>query len=294
MNKFCTKLFPTFSVKIFLLLFTLFLPFSVAVSNEVNSYFQIPAHVSKQTIITEDIEIFYKSSPVYYEIGEYRSLNILEIYTTPDPLEGYNRVMFATNSILIGYIIKPIGKVYGFVIPEYFREGISRMADNIEVPGRLINCLLQARFERSGLELARFGINTTVGIVGFYDSARTIWEIEPEANSFGETFQYWGIGGGFYLVLPVQGSSTLRDSVGLIFDWLADPLTWIPPYGLINFVSLGIKSGIELNDMTLVIDDYERVYDSSIDPYQTFKTLWFAFKQIQMQAVKSPENANIE
>jgi phospholipid-binding lipoprotein MlaA len=218
-----------------------------------------------------------------------RPLNIFaEYYEAPDPAEGYNRVMSTFNDAIIGYVFKPIGKLYSFIIPEYGREGIARMADNIEMPGRLINSLLQARWERAGIELARFGVNTTLGVAGFWDFADDYMGMMPQTNSFGMTFAYWGIGPGCYIVLPIQGSTTLRDGIGLIFDWFADPITYIPPYGVWpNFYSWGIKFGIELNDMTLVIDEYSRIYESSRDPYMTFKDLYFAQRLIAMQDLKT-------
>lgn len=216
-----------------------------------------------------------------------QSLNILDSYKADDSLEGYNRSMYAFNTILIGYIFKPVGKMYSFVMPEYMREGFARMADNIEMPDRLINSLLQARWERAGIELARFGVNTTLGVAGFWDFADKHMGMIPQTNSFGMTFAYWGIGQGCYLILPIQGSTTLRDGIGLIGDYFADPITYIPPYTFINFIRLGIRAGIELNDMTLVIDNYTRVYDSSKDPYETMKNMYFAMKVVTMQDLKT-------
>lgn len=218
---------------------------------------------------------------------ESKSLNILDDYEAPDSIEGYNRTMYTFNSVVIDYIFKPIGKVYSWVMPEYMRKGFARMADNIEMPGRLINSLLQARWERAGIELARFGGNTTLGVAGFWDFADAHMGMLPQTNSFGMTFAYWGIGPGCYLILPIQGSTTLRDGIGLIPDWFADPLTYIPPYGIFSFVGTSIKAGIELNDMTLVIDEYTRMYDASKDPYQTMKNMYFAMKIVTMEDLKN-------
>ncbi len=216
-----------------------------------------------------------------------KSLNILDSYEAEDPLEGYNRSMYAFNSFVIGYIFRPIGKAYSWVMPEYMREGFARMADNIEMPDRLINSLLQARWDRAGIELARFGANTTLGVAGFWDFADEHMGMLPQTNSFGMTFAYWGMGPGCYLILPIQGSTTLRDGIGLIGDYFADPITYIPPYTLVNFIRLGIKMGIELNDMTLVIDNYTRMYDSSKDPYETMKNMYFAMKVVTNQDLKT-------
>lgn len=216
-----------------------------------------------------------------------KSLNILDSYKAEDPLEGYNRSMYAFNTVAIAYVFKPVGKMYSFVMPEYMRKGFARMADNIEMPDRLINSLLQGRWERAWIEVERFGINTSLGVAGFWDFADDHMGMLPQTNSFGMTFAYWGMGPGCYLILPIQGSTTLRDGIGLIGDYFADPLTYIPPYTFINFISLGIKGGIELNDMTLVIDDYTRMYESSKDPYETMKNMYFAMKVVTMEDLKT-------
>ncbi len=216
-----------------------------------------------------------------------KSLNIFSRYEAPDPLEGYNRTMYEFNSAVIGYVFRPLGKMYSFVMPEYMREGFARMADNIEMPGRLINCLLQTRWERAGIELARFGANTTLGVAGFWDFADKHMDMLPQTNSFGMTFAYWGMKPGCYLILPIQGSTTLRDGIGLIGDYFADPITYIPPYTFFSFIRMGIRCGIEFNDMTLVIDDYVRIHESSKDPYETMKNLYFAMKIVTMEDLKN-------
>jgi phospholipid-binding lipoprotein MlaA len=250
--------------------------------------FTIPHEVKQQTCLPQDVSVFF--SDITYEMPFMeRSCNILSANEIIDPLEGYNRSMFEANSFIIGNILRPLGRIYGYVIPEYGRKGISRMYNNIEVPGRLINCLLQARFKRSGIELSRFLVNTTAGAAGFYDVAYPWLEMAPQSNSFGQTFAYWGMKPGCYFVIPIQGGTTLRDGIGLIGDWLADPITWIPPWNIIgiNYLSLGIKTGLSFNEMTLVIDDYVKIYNASADPYFTLKSVSTAITRLKQEDQKT-------
>ena len=250
--------------------------------------FTIPHEVKQQTCLPQNLSVFF--SDITYEMPfTERSCNILSANEIIDPLEGYNRSMFEANSFIIGNILRPLGRVYTYIVPEYGRKGISRMYNNIEVPGRFINCLLQARFKRSGIELSRFLVNTTAGAAGFYDVAYPWLEMAPQSNSFGQTFAYWGIRPGCYFVIPIQGGTTLRDGIGLVGDWLTDPITWIPPWNVvgINFVSLGIKAGLSFNDMTLVMDDYVRMYNASADPYNTLKSISVAMIRLRQEDQKT-------
>lgn len=250
--------------------------------------FSLPQKVKKQTSLPQEVSVYF--SNVTYNLPEKeKHNNILAANEISDPLECYNRSMFSFNSFIINNIIRPAGIGYTFVVPEYARKGIHRMYNNIEMPGRFINCLLQGRFKRSGIEFCRFAVNTTAGIAGFYEVAEPYLGMIPQTNSFGQTFAYWGIGPGCYFVIPIQGGSTLRDTIGLAGDWAADPITWIPPYNVvgINYVSFGIKTGLEFNDMTLVIDDYIRVYNASADPYYTLKTMAVAINKVKQEDLKN-------
>ena len=278
--------------KLFFILSSIYLlsfaSYSGAEDNISFDEFTIPHEVKLQTSLPQDVSVFFSDITYNMPFAE-RSCNIISANETIDPLEGYNRSMFEANSFIIGNILRPLGRAYTYVIPEYGRKGIARMYNNIEVPGRLINCLLQARFKRSGIELSRFLVNTTVGAAGFYDRAHSWLEMAPQSNSFGQTFAYWGIGPGCYFVIPIQGGSTVRDAIGLIGDWLADPITWIPPWNVmgINYVSLGIKSGLSFNDMTLVMDDYVKIYNASADPYSTLKSVSIAIIRLRQQDQKT-------
>ncbi|MCP4181330.1 MAG: VacJ family lipoprotein [bacterium] len=286
----------TSAIRIILILFTvLFTSFASLFSNDnsITDHFRLHTDIKKKTTLTEDIDVFFKNTPNYYNLpSKPRSKNVLTLYDVNDPLEPYNRTMFVFNTAFTGCILRPIGEIFSCVFPEYVRTGFAKMADNIQLPNRFLNTILQGRIERTGIEVARFSVNTTVGILGFYDPAQSWLNLEQQSNSFGRTFEYWGIGPGCYVVLPIQGSTNLRDGLGLILDWYSDPLTWIPPDPLAVFspIRLGIKAFLKVNDMTLIMEDYVRIYDSSRDPYQTFKLIYTMFAHMEMMRIKNDKS----
>ena len=267
---------------VLLLLFYLAIHLYSFESISISSHFTIPHVVSDNTELNKDIKIFYEYIDAFYTLPDKQQpTNIFHDPEIWDPIECYNRVMFSFNIYTAKWIIQPLAMVYSFVIPNYVRRGIRRMDGNIQMPGRLVNSLLQAKFKRAGIEVTRFGINTTIGILGFYDSADIWFGMEPRINNFGQTFAYWGIGKGFYLVLPIQGNTCLRNGIGLVGDYFTNPITYIPPFIFWNWISWGIKLGLAFNNMTLDLEDFLRVCQSSLDPYETMKTVWAILENIK-------------
>ncbi len=192
-----------------------------------------------------------------------------------DPLQGFNRVMFAGNDFLIMWVIRPVSTIYDYIIPLYFRERIGNIYDNLQMPRRVLSNLCRGRWNSSGIEFYRFLINTTVGIAGAYDPAMSWWQIAPQPSDFGAAFADWGFKHGAYIVLPIQGSTSVRDGIGLIFDTAADPLFWISWFLMPFPVSIGVNGGLRVNGASMVISDYERLHDSSIDLYITMRNYWY-------------------
>lgn len=195
-------------------------------------------------------------------------LLLSDVLGVNDPIEGFNRAMFVVDGALFTYFFSPVGKAYRFVVPLYVREGIQRMDENIMMPRRFVNCLLQAKFTGAGVEFTRFLVNTTVGLVGFYDPAYHWMGLQPYDEDTGQTFAVWGIGPGFYLYLPVIGPSTARDGVGLIFDEALDPRTYAPFGGYAKVL-------MKFNNMTLVLDDFEKLSTENLDPYTFMRDMWY-------------------
>ena len=198
--------------------------------------------------------------------------DILEI---EDPIQGFNRVMFTGNDFLIMWLIRPISRGYEYIIPLYFRERIGSIYDNTQMPRKVLSNLCRGKYEGAGTEFSRFLINTTVGIAGAYDPAYDWWKLRPYPSDFGATFADWGFEHGAYIVLPIQGSTSIRNGVGLILDTATDPIFWVSWF-LIPFpVSIGISGGLRVNGASLAIREYERMHFSSIDPYMTMCNYWY-------------------
>lgn len=182
--------------------------------------------------------------------------------TISDPIEPFNRAMFWVNDKLYFYILKPVARVVR-VVPEPARESVSNFFANLATPVRLVNSLLQLKFNDATVEVARFVLNTTVGVGGLFDVARS--EGFPAKNEdFGQTLGFYGLGPGFYIVWPLFGPSTLRDSVGFAADGFLDPV----PYVVEDFeLYLGIEALDRENELSLDKDTYEGIKKDALDPY---------------------------
>ncbi|MDK9714250.1 MAG: VacJ family lipoprotein [Sulfuritalea sp.] len=140
-----------------------------------------------------------------------------------DPIEGFNRAMFAFNEGLDSAIIKPVAKGYDHVLPSPIKTGVTNFFSNIEDLFIGVNNLLQGKVPEAFSDLGRVVINSTVGLLGVIDFASDAG-LEKHEEDFGQTFGRWGVGNGAYVVIPVFGSRTVRDTVGLVLDVATDPV----------------------------------------------------------------------
>lgn len=201
--------------------------------------------------------------------------NTDEILEIQDPIQGFNRVMFVGNDFMIMWFIRPVSRGYEYIIPLYLRERIGSIYDNTQMPRKVLSNLCRGRYEGAGMEFYRFLINTTVGIAGAYDPAYDWWELRAYPSDFGAAFADWGLKHGAYIVLPIQGSTSVRNGVGLIFDTATDPIFWVSWFLCPLPVSLGVSGGLRVNGASLAIREYERMHFSSIDPYMTMRNYWY-------------------
>ncbi|RJP88139.1 MAG: VacJ family lipoprotein [Desulfobacteraceae bacterium] len=134
-----------------------------------------------------------------------------------DPLECFNRRMYNFNYYFDTYFFLPVVSGYAFITPDYIEYRITNFFQNLREVKNLTNCLLQLKAEDSGITLGRFLVNSTIGLVGFYDPATDFGWLRRNED-FGQTLGYWNVGAGPYVVLPVFGPSTCRDTAGLLFD----------------------------------------------------------------------------
>ncbi len=185
-----------------------------------------------------------------------------------DPLIGYNRFMTKVNDRFYFWVLKPAAKGYGKITPEGLRISISRFFENILFPGRFINNVLQLKFKKASIELTRFGINTTLGIVGLGDPAKQWFDLKAYPEDFGQTLGFYGMGSGIHLVLPILGPSNLRDIIGLGADSFTDPMCVIGTCYLDRWdIVMEIQTYKTLNHASLHMGEYESLKKGTIDFY---------------------------
>ena len=199
------------------------------------------------------------------ELGEEMSEE--ESVSIADPLQPWNRMWHHFNDKTYFWMFKPMAQGYRFVVPEGFRISFSNFYTNATAPVRIFNSLFQLKIEYFFKEFARFLINTTVGFVGFRDCAKDCFGIKPHDEDFGQTLGHYGVGHGIYLVWPLLGPSSVRDTIGKGADSVLSFTGILSPVDLEVPVWVGLKTHEIVNDISLRIGDYERLKEAAIDPY---------------------------
>ena len=183
-----------------------------------------------------------------------------------DPLEGVNRGIYKFNDVADRGLIKPVATAYKSVTPSPIRKGVSNFFSNISSLTTVINDLLQLKFAHAFTDAGRFVINTTFGIAGFIDVA-SMDGIEKRNEDFGQTLGHWGVDTGPYLVLPLLGPSTVRDTVGLAVDTVTtDPITYTHNIGEIRLHNQ-LRAAQLVDKRAQLLDASDIVDNASIDPY---------------------------
>jgi phospholipid-binding lipoprotein MlaA len=178
----------------------------------------------------------------------------------PDPIQGFNRPMYTFNDKMYYYVLKPTAQGFAFVLPRPARVSLKNCLYNLSMPIRALNCLFQGRGPDLGVELWRFIINSTAGVGGLFDPAGSFFHLPTYKEDTGLTFGRYGAEPGFYLMIPVLGPSSGRDSVGMIFDTLMDPLTYLPIPGVRLLLEPVINTSLNP-------DEYDEIKAASLDPY---------------------------
>lgn len=194
-----------------------------------------------------------------------------DVKLIPDPWIEMNQGIYVFNDKMYFWVLKPVARGYGFIIPIELRQGIRNAFYNIRFPVRFINCLLQGKFRKSGYEFGQFFINTTAGCLGLLTPAANYPHLQTSPEDLGQTFAVWGFGSGAYLMLPFFGPSSLRAGMGRLGDTFLDPIWWL--FDDI-WVSLGIRAGETVNDTSLRIGEYEALKEAALDPYVMIRNAW--------------------
>ena len=197
-----------------------------------------------------------------------------------DPWEGFNEKMFLFNREVVDrFVLKPVATGWDFIFPDPVQRGVHNFFDNLAVVRRVVNNTLQLKLTGAATELARFTINSTIGLVGFFDVAKDAFGIEQKDEDTGQTFGVWGMGPGPYLVLPLLPPLTVRDGVGYAFDIAMTPYTYFIPW----WGNLAGTATNTVNERSLNLDRFERVAESTVDLYGAVRN---AYLQRRAAAIK--------
>ena len=212
-----------------------------------------------------------------------------------DPLSGYNRAVTGFNDYVFMNIIDPyVFAGYDYVAPLVVRSSVKSFFDNLKFPITFVNNLLQTKFKRAWIDVERFGVNTTFGLFGFFDPATT-WLGLPKSNEdFGQTLGYWGIPSGNYLVLPIFGPSSPRDTVGLIGDTLFNPITYVSILGgsVVNGATAGARV-LDVTDRRANLMTTEKIVDEgSVDRYDFIRDSYKQNREYLIHDGKSSDDSD--
>ena len=191
-----------------------------------------------------------------------------------DPWESFNRRMFAFNRRLDRYVMKPVAKVWNFVVPDLAQQSLANAFDNIAMPRRLLNSLFQLKMEGAGRELARFFLNISMGIGGFFDVATELGIPRSEEDT-GQTLGHYGVGPGPYLVLPFLPPLTIRDGVGFAADGAMQPISYVAPFA----ATAGMRGGQIVNDRSLNLETFEEFEQATFDLYSALRNAYLQRRQ---------------
>jgi len=188
-----------------------------------------------------------------------------------DPWEPFNEKTFWFNRHLDRFVLKPIASAYKAALPGPVRKGIGNALDNLDVVRRLVNNVLQLRFDGAGREIARFAINSTVGMAGFFDVADQGFDIQPSNRDTGQTLGKYGIGAGPYLVLPFLPPLTVRDFFGYVADEAMYPIDYFVPLG----AAIGVNATEKVSERAENLDKFAGVEETVVDLYGSVRNAYF-------------------
>jgi phospholipid-binding lipoprotein MlaA len=203
-----------------------------------------------------------------------------------DPLEPINRRVYGFNEAVDKAVLKPVAKGYKAVVPPPVRGGVTNFFGNFRDVTSAVNNLLQLKIPRAASDLGRVAINSTVGILGVFDVASRLG-LEKHDEEFGQTLGYWGLPEGPYLVLPLLGPSTARDSLGLVGDVFTDPQFYVFDHAPESYIAFGTR----LINVRANLLETEKIFDqAALDRYAFLREAYLQRRRNQIYDGKPPES----
>ncbi len=189
-----------------------------------------------------------------------------------DPWESFNSEMFQFNYNMDRHVLKPAAKGYNAIVPPDVQGSLANVFHNMGIMSRLLNSLFQGKYERAGIEMKRFLINSTIGVGGLFDVAKYVFDTEaPPAEDAGQTLAVYGYESGPFLVLPFMRPFTVRDAVGYAGDIAMNPINYVIPF----FPNLAINAEDTMNERSLNLETFEGIEESTVDLYGAVRSGYF-------------------
>ncbi|MFT4150053.1 MAG: VacJ family lipoprotein [Paracoccaceae bacterium] len=197
-----------------------------------------------------------------------------------DPAEGFNRSVHGLNLALDRAFVRPASEGYGHILPQPVRTGVSNFASNLNLPGEIVNGLLQGRVMNATENTLRFAVNTIAGVGGIFDPA-TVLGVKGKRTDFGETLHVWGVGEGPYLEMPGMGPTTARDLTGTVVDVVMNPVSMALDAPE-KYWSMGIKAASKLGDRYRYSDTIDSILYESADSYAQARLLYLQNRRYEL------------
>ena len=217
-----------------------------------------------------------KTNPDDFETSNFED----EIY---DPLEPVNRAIFKFNNVADRIVLEPIAKGYR-KLPSPVQSGLSNFLSNLRTPLVAVNQILQGQGSNAIETTGRFVVNSTAGVLGLIDVAEKIG-LEEKEEDYGQTLATWGVGDGFYVVLPIFGPSNVRDTTGMV-------LTYINAYAVREgeawFVPVRTATNA-VNQRSKIIDEVNAMRDNSVDYYAAVRSSYYQNRKAAIENIDDSE-----
>jgi phospholipid-binding lipoprotein MlaA len=213
-----------------------------------------------------------------------------------DPFEPLNRYFFELNRGLDHLLLRPVAEIYRSVLPEGARNSIRSIVNNLETPGILVHDILQGEVDRASDSFERFATNSFYGVGGLNDVAAGDDAKNPDAGipfhaeDTGQTLAVWGVGPGPYMMLPVLGPSTFRDTVGMALNFYINPMNYVVSNEYRRGFSLARTAVKGLDTRSRNIETFDEIERNSIDFYATVRSLYRQFRASEIANGRGPEN----
>lgn len=204
-----------------------------------------------------------------------------------DPIEGFNRAMFDVHEGIDKVVLKPVAKGYDAVLPNPVQAGVTNFFANIGDLAIAGNNLLQGKPGAAVSDLMRFGINSTIGLLGILDVA-TPAGLEKHDEDFGQTFGVWGADTGAYVFLPIFGPRNVRDTAGLVFDLWADPVAHVDHVPTRNTL-LGVRA---INTRADLLAADKVIEEAALDKYAYLRDAYLQRRRSQVYDGTPPRSAD--